>query len=74
MFLNQDEIQTLTGRKRWTAQARWLREHGYHCEINAVGRPVVLRAEVERKLCGIVTESRPHKKAQPRLEILDQVG
>jgi hypothetical protein len=52
MFLTPDEIQSLTGRVRPTAQARWLRQHGYRHTVNALGLPVVAVAEANRKLVG----------------------
>ena len=50
MFLTPDELATLTGLTRYSAQCRWLREHGYRHERDVQGRPVVLRSEVERRL------------------------
>ena len=50
MFLTESNLETLTDRKRPTAQIRWLAEHGYHFEISASGRPKVLKANVEARL------------------------
>jgi hypothetical protein len=52
MFLTAQEIQTLTGRRRYSAQVRWLREKGYKFDVNGLGEPVVAVAEVNRKLVG----------------------
>lgn len=52
MFLTTAEIRTLTGRQRPSAQARWLRDHGYRHTVNAQGAPVVAVAEANRKLVG----------------------
>lgn len=52
MFLTADEIRTLTGRQRPSAQVRWLRQHGYRLTVNALGAPVVAIAEANRKLVG----------------------
>lgn len=49
-FLNQSDLVQLTGRKRHSAQTRWLSEHGYRFDVNAIGHPVVLWAALERKL------------------------
>jgi hypothetical protein len=52
MFLTGNEIRTLTGKIRHSAQVRWLREHGYKVEVNGLGVPVVAVAEVNRKMVG----------------------
>jgi hypothetical protein len=52
MFLAPEELAKLTGRQRFSAQVRWLNQHGYRCEVNALGEPIVLLAEVERHLLG----------------------
>jgi len=50
MFLTDDDLRTLTGRARPSAQLRWLSANGYRHAVAADGRPVVLRAEVEARL------------------------
>ena len=62
LFLTREELEELTGRKRASAQIRWLREHGYPVEESAAGRPVVLRAEVERRL----SSGEPVRRSSPR--------
>lgn len=57
MFLSDEEIQALTGRKRVTLQREWLTLRGWLHEVNAAGRPVVLRAYAEARLSG--NKSRP---------------
>lgn len=52
MFLSPQEIEQLTGKKRPSAQVRWLRDRGYKIEVNGLGRPVVMVAEVNRRLLG----------------------
>ncbi|WP_083460641.1 DUF4224 domain-containing protein [Gulbenkiania mobilis] len=52
MFLSDEEIQALTGRKRVTLQREWLTLRGWLHEVNAAGRPVVLRSYAESKLSG----------------------
>ncbi|WP_115616771.1 DUF4224 domain-containing protein [Chromobacterium vaccinii] len=52
MFLSDEEIQALTGRKRVTLQREWLTLRGWLHEVNAAGRPVVLRAYAESRLSG----------------------
>ena len=66
LFLDRDELVQLTGRKRPSSQIKWLREHGYPVEVSAAGRPIVLRAEVERRLS---TEETP-KRRSPRWDLV----
>jgi hypothetical protein len=51
MFLNRDEIATLTGRKSKGHQIHTLRKMGIPFFVNACGQPVVTR---------IAVEGRPH--------------
>ena len=59
MFLTTIQLGELTGFRRYSAQRRWLISHGYRFEVNALGRPVVLRSAVERKLQPGTQLSRP---------------
>ena len=59
MFLTDIQLGELTGFRRFNAQRRWLISHGYRFEVNALGRPVVLRSAVERKLQPGTRLSRP---------------
>lgn len=68
MFLSTEELEVLTGRKRITLQREWLTLHGWLHEVNAAGRPVVLRSYAESRLSGIKASSasvqiRPNFKA-----------
>ena len=58
MFLNDADIEQLTGRKRPADQLAWLRARGYRHDVNGQGRPVVARAEVEAKLVSGVAHQR----------------
>ena len=60
LFLSKEELADLTGLVRKSAQIRWLRDHGYLCEVDARGRPRVLMSHVMRKLGGDV-QSEPRK-------------
>ena len=64
MLLSAAELADLTGRKRPSAQARWLAGAGMRFVLGADGRPRVLRAEVERYML-----SGPVKQIEPRLRI-----
>ena len=49
MFLTRDELRELSGYKRRSDQARWLRENGYPFELDKDGNPKVPRAAVESR-------------------------
>lgn len=53
MFLSAEEIAALTGRTRVGLQCKWLTQRGWLHEVNAAGRPVVLRAYAEQRLSGV---------------------
>lgn len=52
MFLTHQEIERLTGRKRPSAQIRWLRKKGYKIDVNGLGEPILAIAEYTRKNVG----------------------
>jgi hypothetical protein len=64
MFLSPADLVTLTGLTRYSAQCRWLTEHGYRHERDVQGRPVVLRSEVERRLS---TAAKPAREPSLRV-------
>jgi hypothetical protein len=49
MFLTSQEIERLTGKKRPSAQVRWLLDKGYRIEVNGLGKPVVHETEAENR-------------------------
>jgi hypothetical protein len=50
MFLTDDELTDLTGYQRNSSICLWLDRHGYRYEIDARGKPRVLRQVVEVRL------------------------
>ena len=66
IFLESPDVEQLTGLKRFRAQARWLAQHGYKFEVNALGRPVVLKLAVEQKLSHPISRQR-----QPNFDALN---
>ena len=66
MFLTVDELRTLTGYQRPSAQARWLRKHGFRFKLNGLGEPVVAVAEVDRTMIG-----KRAARREPNFEALD---
>lgn len=63
MFLTPDELRELTGRRRPSAQIRWLRDHRWAFAERADGRPAVSRREAERQL-----ETGAPRRAAPAVE------
>lgn len=47
LWLTADEVEELTGRKRWKVQARVLGDMGVPFTLNGAGRPLVLRSQFE---------------------------
>lgn len=52
VILGSSDIELLTGYVRSSAQARWLRRHGWRFTVNALGAPVVALAEFNRHMVG----------------------
>ena len=50
MFLSPADLHDLTGYRLGAWQARWLTAHGWIFELDAFGRPRVLRAYAEGRL------------------------
>lgn len=71
LFLDDADLERLTGRKRPAAQIDWLRDHGYRHEINGAGRAVVVRAEVEARLVSKVARGR---STEPNWSALKKAG
>jgi hypothetical protein len=69
--LNQDELRTLTGRRRRDAITRWLRASGYIFDIDALGWPIVSEDYVRDRLGG-----RPPEigGAEPDFEALERAA
>lgn len=58
-WLSPDEVEELTGRKRWSAQCRALAMMGVPFRPNAVGRPLVERTAV------LTGQKPPKAKTEP---------
>ncbi len=52
MILGKNDLKSLTGYVRASAQIRWLSKHGWKFAVNALGDPIVAIAEFERNLVG----------------------
>lgn len=67
MFLTADELVTLTGLRRPSAQIRWLRARRIRHYVNAVGHPVIVRAWLVGEQTEIVPiPQRPNLRAVAR--------
>lgn len=54
MFLTPDQVRELTGCARVAQQIDWLKARNYAFDLDAKGRPVVLRSYVEGRLGGTI--------------------
>ena len=64
MLLDPADLEALTGYKRASCQARWLRERGWLFEIGGDGKPKVLRAHAMQRLGGVESDE---PKPEPQL-------
>lgn len=67
-WLNDDEVQELTGYVRPTCQARWLAANGIRCYVNALGK-----VRVSRDALSFVGAAGKRKKAEPDLSKVRKV-
>lgn len=70
MFLTEEELKTLTGRKNPSSQAKQLRQMGITYKVNGRGKLIVGSAHVEAVL-GCDPASREKRKTSPRLELVN---
>jgi hypothetical protein len=61
VILGSSDIELLTGYVRSSAQARWLRRHGWRFTVNALGAPVVALAEFNRHMVGGKSATAPQE-------------
>lgn len=70
MFLTPDELRSLTGRKRRSAQLAWLRSRGIEPFVSAAGELFVCASvveEVQRMASGIALQQAARKGPRPNL-------
>jgi hypothetical protein len=53
VYLTDCELEAITGRRRSSAQFRWLRANGFLCLRRGDGRPLVSRSHFEAVMGGI---------------------
>lgn len=66
MLLSDEDIQSLTGAKRPSDQARWLGEHGWTYVLDIRGRPRVATEHFLRQMGGVDSQG-PRRQPQLRL-------
>lgn len=75
MLVSTQEIEKLTGKTRYSAQAKWLREHGYKCDQRDDGSVILLVEEVQGKLLSKPPKAGKQKRDwRPDLSVLDRAG
>ncbi len=67
MFLTDDDLARLTGRRRKALQIAQLRAMGVPFFVNAAGRPIVARAAVEGHATGPATPEAVRPAWKPAL-------
>lgn len=65
LFLNDAQLNRLTGRQLKSLQIQWLRAEGIPFRVSATGHPVVTRAAVEGRKPEPVSET--PQRWQPRV-------
>jgi hypothetical protein len=58
LFVSPRELVDLTGYKQKKLQCEWLVDHGWKHEVDRLGFPKVLRAELERRMLGAGTSKK----------------
>lgn len=70
MFLTQAELSELTGRQKWSAQARALRLMGIEHRVRPDGTVAVLRTHVEHVLSGGTATRMEPRAPEPNWEAI----
>lgn len=70
MFLTTIELVEFSGFQRPKKQIQWLVSHGYSCDVNGAGQPLVLREHIVEMLGGKKQKLRslPNVKALNELQ------
>lgn len=68
-FLTADDLIDLTGYRKQSRQAQWLRDEGIPHRINGVGRPIVLLQDLYQSNSGS-----QRKDAMPNLVALEALS
>lgn len=75
MLVSTQEIEKLTGKVRYSAQAKWLREHGYKCDQRDDGSVILMVEEVQDKLLTKPPKASKAKRDwRPPLSVLEKAS
>lgn len=76
MLVSTPDIEKLTGKIRYSAQAKWLREHGYKIDQRDDGSVILLEQELQSKLLTQppASKGRSKKDWRPDLSVLDKAS
>jgi hypothetical protein len=66
LFLTQEDLVRLTGKRRPSAQVAWLQRAGWKHKVNGLKEPVVALAEFNRHMVGGRA-----KRVEPKYEAID---
>ena len=72
MFLSQDELAELSGRKKKSCQVVWLDANKYPFDVNANGHPRVSRQYVQMRLGGAAAPKAVKRSTEPDFGALDR--
>lgn len=67
LFLTDEELAQLTGRRLKSRQIQWLRQNGIPFRVNATGHPVVTRSAVEPRPAAGEQEQPPRRRWTPKV-------
>lgn len=74
MFMNDEQLEDMTGYKNHHAQAKWLAENNYRFDLRSDGRPNVMVDQVRARQLGLHHEQAGHSKPGPDFSWLEKAG
>ena len=67
LFLTEDQIKRLTGRKHKSRQIQWLRQEAIPFRVNASGHPVITRSAIEGHQEQVMRQAKEEPRWVPRV-------
>lgn len=74
LYLTEEEVIGITGRKRPDAQLRWFTRNGFTAKQRGDRTVLVSRKHFEEVMCGAGNSGPRRKTAQPNFEALKKHG